>query len=315
MSVALLASGLDRGIGGFHVDIEGRSSLALDAIEAVRPYVDYWLAAYLSSSVFANRDFTELPDGEVRLTHPLNAHLAHTAMPWRKACEPVAAWLAHAFGQAARIGPVLTLNDRATPELQSKPVVLPQIVGSLPSLAPPLPNFFAPRRSHSGARAARGALRDSPVPRACIECGRALSTKQRKFCSQECVTAFSLATNHFATIARVQPSEENKQQRIEKARAAYAARRQWIEQQGGHQHEKGRIAKSPTSTDPAVMQWYAVELHPMLTPLPAADIARALAVSHSYSLQIKHGRVPHPRHFAALASLVGVEPPAGYGSR
>jgi hypothetical protein len=79
--------------------------------------------------------------------------------------------------------------------------------------------------------------------------------------------------------------------------------------------DKGRIAKSPTSTDPAVMQWYAVELHPMLTPLPAADIARALAVSHSYSLQIKHGRVPHPRHFAALAKLVGVEPPAGYGSR
>jgi hypothetical protein len=70
------------------------------------------------------------------------------------------------------------------------------------------------------------------------------------------VTAFSLATNHFATIARVQPSEENKQQRIEKARAVYAARRQWIEQQGGQQHEKGRIAKSPTSTAPAVMQWY-----------------------------------------------------------
>jgi CRISPR/Cas system-associated endonuclease Cas1 len=315
MTVALLAASLDCGIGMFHVDLGGRSSAVVDTIEAVRPYVDYWLAAYLSSSVFANRDFTELPDGEVRLTHPLSSHLAHTAMLWRKACEPVAGWLAHAFGQAARIGPVLTLNDRALLELQSQPTALPQTGRRFPTLSPPLPNFFAPRRSHSGARAARGALRDSPVPRTCVECGRALSTKQRKFCSQECVTAFSLATNHFATIARVQPGEENKQHRIEKARAAYAARRQWIEQQGGQQHEKGRIAKSPTSTDPAVMQWFAVELHPMLTPLPAADIARALAVSHSYSLQIKHGRVPHPRHFAALASLVGVEPPAGYGSR
>jgi CRISPR/Cas system-associated endonuclease Cas1 len=80
MTIALHAVGLDPGIGMFHVDVEGRASLALDAIEAVRPYVDYWLVAYLASSAFANRDFTELPDGEVRLTHPLNSHLAHTAM-------------------------------------------------------------------------------------------------------------------------------------------------------------------------------------------------------------------------------------------
>ena len=69
---ALLAAGLDPGIGMFHTDIDGRSSLALDAIEAARPRVDYWLLGYLASSAFANRDFTELSDGEVRLTHPLS---------------------------------------------------------------------------------------------------------------------------------------------------------------------------------------------------------------------------------------------------
>ena len=123
------------------------------------------------------------------------------------------------------------------------------------------------------------------------------------------MTAFSLATNHFATIARVQPSEEHKQQRIEKARVAHAARRQWTEQQGGQQHEKGRIAKSSASTDPAVMRWYTLELQPLLRSLRSADIARALAVSQSYSLSIRHGRIPHPRHFAALAQLAGVEAP------
>src|SRR5207302_469844 len=106
----------------------------------------------------------------------------------------------------------------------------------------------------------RAPTRGSRLPKSCVECGRALSTKQRKFCSPECVTAFSLATNHFATIARVQPSEENKQQRVEKARAAYAARRQWTEQKGGQLRAKGRIANSRTSTDPAVMRWYALEL-------------------------------------------------------
>src|SRR5205814_8332603 len=39
MTIALHAAGLDPGIGMFHVDVDGRSSLALDAIEAVRPYV------------------------------------------------------------------------------------------------------------------------------------------------------------------------------------------------------------------------------------------------------------------------------------
>lgn len=308
MTIALHAVGLDPGIGMFHVDVEGRSSLALDAIEAVRPYVDYWLVAYLSSSVFANRDFSELPDGEVRLTHPLNSHLAHTAMLWRKASEPVAGWLRQAFDQAVRMGPVLTLNDRSPMELQSGSAPL-GTERKLSALAPPLPHFFAPRRSRHGARAAKGAVRDNPVPRTCVECGRALSTKQRKFCSQECVTAFSLATNHFATIARVQPSPESKQQRSEKARAAYAARRQWAEQQAGQLHAKERIAKSGGSQDPAVVRWYAMELQPLLASLQPADIEHALAVSRSYSLQIKHGRVPHIRHFARLAKLAGVPMP------
>jgi CRISPR-associated endonuclease Cas1 len=104
MTIALLARGLDPGIGIFHADIDGRSSLALDAIEAVRPYVEYWLFTYLQSTVFANRDFHELPDGEVRLSHPLNAHLAHTAAIWRKACDPVAEWLAQGFEHSSALG-------------------------------------------------------------------------------------------------------------------------------------------------------------------------------------------------------------------
>ena len=79
MTVALLAAGLDPGIGIFHSDIDRRPSLTLDAIEAVRPHVDYWLFTYLASSAFANRDFTELSDGLICLSHPLTSHLAHTA--------------------------------------------------------------------------------------------------------------------------------------------------------------------------------------------------------------------------------------------
>lgn len=70
MTVDLLAAGLDSGIGMFHADIDGRSSLSLDATEAARLHVDQWLLAHLASSAFANRDFNELSDGEVRLSHP-----------------------------------------------------------------------------------------------------------------------------------------------------------------------------------------------------------------------------------------------------
>ena len=103
MTVALLAAGLDPGIGIFHSDIDRRSSLTLDAIEAARPYVDDWLFAYLASSAFANRDFTEVSDGEVRLTHPLTSHLAHSGALWQNACEPIARWLADSVSLAAGV--------------------------------------------------------------------------------------------------------------------------------------------------------------------------------------------------------------------
>jgi hypothetical protein len=73
----------------------------LDAIEAVRPHADYWLLGYLASSAFANRDFIELSVGEIRVSHPLHSHLAHTAALWRKVCEPVANWLAQNFSLTA----------------------------------------------------------------------------------------------------------------------------------------------------------------------------------------------------------------------
>ena len=98
MTVALHAAGLDGGIGLFHADMDRRPSLALDGLEAVRPYVEAWCLAFLAATAFANRDFHEMADGEVRLAHPLTAHLAHTAALWRPACERVAAWLAQAFG-------------------------------------------------------------------------------------------------------------------------------------------------------------------------------------------------------------------------
>ena len=160
----------------FHVDMVNRPSLTLDAIEALRPYVDHWLAGYLAGTVFANRDFTELRDGEVRLTHPLNAHLAHTAALWRKLAEPVADWLRDAFLRAvyARAGRIA--GDR---------------VPRLPPLArllPPLTRIGMEGSPDQGKRYAWPAVETAPS--ACRECGRALprsrASRRRAYCSRSC---------------------------------------------------------------------------------------------------------------------------------
>jgi CRISPR-associated endonuclease Cas1 len=197
MTVALLAVGLDPGIGMFHADRDGRSSLAFDAIEAARPHVDHWLLAYLASSAFANRDFTELPDGEVRLSHPLNSHLSHTAALWRKVCEPIANWLAQSFSQAVGAGPVLTddntlmVQQAIPPERSKRELRLDPMT--------PLPAFSGPARGRWPIPLQRG-LRNDPVPLVCWECGKALAGRRLGFCSNDCAKAFPV--DHLRSLAK-----------------------------------------------------------------------------------------------------------------
>jgi hypothetical protein len=189
---ALLAAGLDPGIGMFHTDIDGRSSLALDAIEAARPRVDYWLLGYLASSAFANRDFTELSDGEVRLTHPLNSHLAYTAAQWRKVCQPIADWLAQSFFRAAGLGAVVTVDDCMIQVPQTIPPKPLEQGRKLDPLTPAVQTLIGPGRGY-WPMPLRGRRRDDPVPLMCWECGKALVGRRLRFCSSDRVTAFSAA--------------------------------------------------------------------------------------------------------------------------
>jgi hypothetical protein len=175
MTVPLLATGLDPGIGMFHADVDRRLSLALDAIEAVRPHVDYWLLTYLASSGFANRDFTELPDAEVRVSHPLSSHLAHTAALWRKVCEPVANWLSQSFWSAVGVAAVL-MDDRKTLVQQAIPLKQSEQQRGFT----PLPAFSGPARGRWPIPLQRG-RRHEPVPPTCWECGKALVGRRRAF--------------------------------------------------------------------------------------------------------------------------------------
>jgi len=171
MTIALTAAGLDSGLGVLHADRERRASLAYDAIEVVRPYVDGWMLAWLATAHFSKRDFHEEADGVIRITRPLTSHLAMTAAIWRPAAEAVSSWLARAIGGGL---------DRKRR--------LPQ----------PLPALPAPKRSWTGL--------ELPVDRACRECGKMLPPKRPKFCSDACSIAFHVATTTAAELAICRPS-------------------------------------------------------------------------------------------------------------
>jgi hypothetical protein len=147
------------------------NSVTYDTMEAVRPCVDGWLATWLAEARFSKRDFYEEGDGTIRITRPLTSHLAMTAPIWRPATQAVAGWLARAFAGGVSEGS---------------------------QLCAPLPSLPAPRRAWQGMQ--------PPVPKTCVECGRALSPKQRKFCSAICSDPFRLSLTQRARGWQFNPS-------------------------------------------------------------------------------------------------------------
>jgi hypothetical protein len=69
-------------------------------------------------------------------------------------------------------------------------------------------------------------------------------------------------------------------------------------------------AKRDGATDAAALRgWYAAEVAPRLGTIARTETARTIAVSRVYARHIAGGKVPHPRHYAALAALAGVPVP------
>jgi CRISPR-associated protein Cas1 len=168
MTIALIGAGLDPGLGVFHTDTTRRASLTYDAMETIRPCVDGWLAAWLADARFSKRDFYEESNGTVRITRPLTSHLAMTAPIWRPAAQAVAGWLGQAF--TAGLGEKCGLHS-------------------------PFPALPAPRRTWRGMQPS--------IPKTCIECGKAFSTKQRKFCSDTCTASFRMASTTVTALTQL----------------------------------------------------------------------------------------------------------------
>jgi hypothetical protein len=247
----------------------------------------------------------EIPGG-------LNSQLAHTAALWRKACEPVAGWLAQSFNRASDLAemrayaqPLSNVTVEFPPPAgrlsRAKPASQHGTRPVIPPLAPPLGAFISSARGHRppalSALSQRGGLRDDLVPRMCWECGRALPVRRRAFCSDGCAENYRWAMGKRRPIVTAI------------TRASYDRHREatLASQRAAHM--------LPAPDRDALRSWYQKELQPRVSKMSASEVVRGAAMGRTYAYHIIAGtRIPHPRHYPNLAALAGVELPGKFAA-
>ena len=129
--LALVALGLDCGIGFLHPARAYRDSLALDLMEPIRPDVERWLYQWITTEPFRRSDFHETGTGNCRLMSSLCGMLSQTAPTWRRLIAPWAEFVAQVLSSSIRGKPVIStrLTQRNKREVQNAsipPVHLPR---------------------------------------------------------------------------------------------------------------------------------------------------------------------------------------------
>jgi hypothetical protein len=105
--LALVACGLDPGLGLLHTDTANRDSLALDIIEPIRPAIEAWILEWLTREPLRRADFFETANGNCRLNSALCSKLCETAPTWGRLAAPWAEYVARSLwgGRSSRKTP------------------------------------------------------------------------------------------------------------------------------------------------------------------------------------------------------------------
>ena len=269
--LAVAALGLDPGLGVLHVDTPSRDSLACDLMETVRPQVDAYILDWIMREPLKREWFFEQRNGNCRLMGSFAVQLSETAPMWGRAVAPFAEWIARTLWSTIQ-----------KPIRQSAP---------------------ATRLTQNRKREAKGAQALPPVGLAphreniCRNCGAAIG-RRATLCS---TCAAPLAVQTLLGVAT--KGREASHSADAEARRAEAQRRHRVEQ------ESWKSSDLPTWLD---KEAYTKKVLPLLRSTTNAAIAIALGVSLPYAIDIRRGkRIPHPRHWQALAKLVGVSQSCG----
>lgn len=125
--LALVALGLDPGIGFLHTVRAYRDSLALDVMEAVRPEIERWLYQWVTSEPLRRTDFYEVGTGNCRLMPGLCSQLSETAPTWGKLISSWAEFVAQTLSSSIQSKPGfatrLTQRNKREVKNSSVPIV------------------------------------------------------------------------------------------------------------------------------------------------------------------------------------------------
>jgi hypothetical protein len=313
--LATLALGLEPTLGVIHADLAARDSFVLDIIEAGRPRVDDYVARLIDEHVFRRADFAETGNGVVRVLAPLSHRIAEAVLPLAAqtlapVVERVAAMLAEASPYPVDVPTVLTRARHKTAsatatrsakrrDKQAAPVAL-NVDG-------------VPPRAKRRQRPKVSAEPRLPLP-VCVVCGATLPepadrTSPRRTHCEHCLPerrdeiARNLPAASGDAAARFEESTGHRPSHTVEAQASRAAKntRRRAEQAAWEAAHKG------DRFDP---QWFRASVLPALADVTLPAMAAATGLSTSACSKIRAGRrVPHARHWSALAALACVSWP------
>jgi CRISPR-associated endonuclease Cas1 len=261
--LALVAVGLDPGIGFLHFPRANRDSLAFDIMEPVRPEVERWLYQWLSTEPLRRSDFFETVKGNCRLMTQLCARLSETAPTWGKLVAPWAEYVAR------------TLWATTSPSKSER-----RLSTSL-------------TQQHRRIAKGRPSFSEVKVPkpeRLCRGCGKTLQGGSTN-CT-ECDV--EIATKRLVEAAMVGRIAGHTTEAIAKEAATH------------RKHAQAKAAWNPAKQPSWLTeQFFSDKIQPALARASATAIAKKIGVSRWYAGRIREGYRPHPRHWRALAKLVG----------
>jgi len=265
--LSAVAMGLDPAIGFLHVDTPNRDSLACDLMEVCRPRgVDAFVLNWLQSEPLRKSDFWEDRNGNCRIASSLAIKLCETADAWRRLMAPVAEYVAQETW-ASISRPASSLARRG----------------------------LATRLTQQNKREVKG----REVPRVkkpkpehvCSDCGVPIKPR-RSHCPNCSIEVATERLEHVAQVGRIAA-------RTPEARAKHVA---------SHlRHVEARLSWD-ASSQPAWLtaEMFAHKIQPLLARVSTSVIRLRIGVSRWYASRIRQGCRPHPRHWEALAELVGV---------
>ena len=260
------AMGLDPGIGVLHVDTPNRDSLACDLMEVCRPKVDTFVLHWLQSEPLRKSDFWEDRNGNCQLVSVLAIKLAQTSHTWSKLVAPIAEYVAQALWTSISRPQSTVARQRIATRLTQRNKR--EVKGSdVPPVKVPKPE------------------------RVCRGCGKAVQGD-----STHCAECdVDIATKRLVEAAKVGRIAGHTPEAIAKEAATHRKLAQ------------ARVAWNPAKQPIWLTeQVFSEKIQPALAQASATAIAKRIGVSRWYAGRIREGYRPHPRHWQALAQLVGV---------